>query len=154
MAEFLLFRVDDQQFGVPVTDVDHVVRMVMITPIIAAPRPVTGVINYHGVVLPVFSLRIRFSFPDRSPVPDDMLIITRSVERRLALIADQVQGVVNLSEEMIRAEEILPGIVGVQGFIRADDGMILITDIDRFLLPEEEGTLIKIRPPEEGGISG
>ena len=154
MVKYLLFIVDGQQFGLPVTHIDHVVRMVMIIPIIAAPKAVAGIVNYHGVVLPVFSLRKRFSSPDRSPIPEDILIITGSAKRKVALIADQVQGVVDLPEEMIQAEEILPGITGVQGVIRTGDGMILITDLDRFLLPEEEVTLRRILAPEEGGNAG
>ncbi|MFH0966356.1 MAG: chemotaxis protein CheW [Methanobacteriota archaeon] len=154
MTEFLLFIVDGQQFGLPVTNIDHVVRMVMITPIIAAPQAVAGIINYHGVILPVFSIRMRLSFPDRPSIPDDLLIITGSAKRKVALIADQVKGVIHLSEEIIHADEILPGITGVQGVIRTSDGMILITDIDRFLLPEEEVILKKILSSEEGGKTG
>ena len=138
MAEFLLFMVEDQQFGLPVSQIDHVVRMVMITSILAAPPAVAGIVNYHGVILPVFSLRSRFSFPDRALLPEDVLIITAMAKRKAALIADSVVGVINISEEMTRADEILPGITGVQGVIRTGDGMILITDLNRFLLPEEE----------------
>lgn len=151
MAEFLLFTVDDQQFGLPVTHIDHVVRMVLITPIIAAPQAVAGIINYHGIVLPVFSMRLRFSFPDRPSIPEDLLIIAGSSKRKVALIADQVQGVMQLSEEMIHSDEILPGITGVQGVIRTNEGMILITDLERFLLPEEELALKKLLASEEGG---
>ena len=138
MAEFLLFMVDDQRFGLPVFHIDHVVRMVLISPIIAAPPAVAGIVNYHGEILPVFSVRTRFSFPERAPDPDDLLIITGMGRRKAALIADQVAGVIEVSDEMITADEILPGITGMQGVIRTGDGMILITDLDRFLLPGEE----------------
>ena len=152
MAEFLLFTVDSQRFGLPVTHIDHIVRMVLITPIIAAPQAVAGIINYHGLVIPVFSLRLRFGFPTRSPTPEDHLIITGSAKRKVALIADKVEGVVNLSQEIQQAEDILPGITGVQGVIRTGDGMILITDLERFLLPEEEIALKKILTPEGEGF--
>jgi len=98
-------------------------------------------------------MRLRFSFPNRPSIPEDLLIITGSAQRKVALIADQVQGVMQLSEEMIYSEEILPGITGVQGVIRTSDGMILITDLERFLLPEEELALKKILDPEDGGNS-
>lgn len=144
MTEYLLFMVDTQQFGLPVSLVDHVIRMVQITPIIAAPRAVAGIINYHGIILPVFSIRERFSFEDRSEIPEDILIITISDSRRAALIADQVSGVMEVSDDMIHAEDILPGITGIQGVIRSHEGMILITELNRFLLPEEETALEQV----------
>jgi purine-binding chemotaxis protein CheW len=112
--------------------------MVLITPIIAAPRGVTGMINYHGEILPVFSLRHRLSFPDRELTPEDLLIITGTGRRKVALIADQVTGVEIFSEKPVTAEDIVPGLSGILGVIRTSDGMILITDLERFLLPEEE----------------
>lgn len=154
MAEFLLFMVDGQQFGLPVTHIEHVVRMVMVTPVIAAPRAVAGIVNYHGEILPVFSLRTRLNFPERLPVPEDILIVTGSGRRKVALIADQVTGVFQLSEEIISAEDILPGITGIQGVIRTSDGMIIITDLDRFLLPEEERLFQQALLSDEAERSG
>jgi purine-binding chemotaxis protein CheW len=146
MTEYLLFMVDTQQFGLPVSLVDHVIRMVQVTPLIAAPPAVAGIINYHGSILPVFSIRERFSFPDRQVIPEDILIITVADTRSAALIADQVSGVVEISDDMIHAEDILPGITGIQGVLRNHDGMILITDLNRFLLPEEEKALKQVLP--------
>lgn len=146
MTEYLLFMVDTQQFGLPVSLVDHVIRMVQVTPLIAAPSAVAGIINFHGNILPVFSIRERFSFQDRPVIPEDILIITISDTRSAALIADQVSGVVEISDDMIHAEDILPGITGIQGVLRNHDGMILITDLNRFLLPEEEKALQQVLP--------
>jgi purine-binding chemotaxis protein CheW len=150
MAEFLLFMVDTRQFGIPAARVDHVVRMVAITPVMAAPSPVAGIINYHGKILPVFSVRSRFSFPERPPVPEDLLIITGSLKRNAALIADTVLGVQELSEDLISTDEILPGITGIEGVVRTREGMILITDPDRFLLPEDDILLQNLMDPGRG----
>ena len=136
--------VDSQQFGLPVSHIHHVVRMVQITQIVAAPKAVAGILNYHGTILPVFSIRERFSFITRPNTPEDILIITGTEKRSVALIADSVIGVTNIEEKMIQAEEILPSITGIQGVIRTNSGMILITDLDRFLLPEEEKILTEI----------
>jgi len=144
--------VDSQQFGLPAAHIDHVVRMVRITPIIAAPQAVAGIINYHGEILPVFSIRSRFSFPQRSSIPEDILIITSSDTRKVALIADSVLGVVHLSEDLILVNDILPGITGISGVIRTGDGMILITDLNKFLLPEEEEGLSSVMTPAIAGM--
>jgi len=130
-----------RQYGIPVSVANHVVRMVEITRISAAPEAVAGIINYHGTIIPVFSLRTRFLFPDRSSDPDDLLIITSSSKRKIAMIAEQVIGVMDIPEDLIEPDSILPGMTGVQGVVKTSDGMILITNPDRFLLPTEEEAL-------------
>lgn len=151
MVAFLVFMVDTRLFGIQVTDADHVVRMVQITRVPAAPDAVAGIINYHGTIIPVFSLRSRFMLPDRSPDPEDLLIITTTTRRKVALMADQVKGVMEISQDLISVDSILPGLAGIQGVVKTTDGMILITDPDRFLLPEEESLLTSALGPEAGG---
>jgi len=151
MAEFLIFMVAGRQFGIPVPVADHVVRMVEITMVSAAPEAVAGIINYHGMIIPVFSLRARFLLPGRSPDPADLLIVTSTTRRKAALIADQVIGVTDISEDLIDADSVLPGMTGVQGVVKTAEGMILITDPDLFLLPDEEGRLSTVLNRQKGG---
>ena len=55
---------------------------------------------------------------------------------------DEVTGVIECNkEEIITADNILPGIEYVEGVAKLKDGMILIHNIDRFLSLEEERTL-------------
>nr|WP_319537530.1 chemotaxis protein CheW [uncultured Methanospirillum sp.] len=150
MTEFLIFMVAGRQFGIPVPVADHVVRMVEITRVSAAPEAVAGIINYHGMIIPVFSLRARFLLPDRSPDPIDLLIVTSTTRRKAALIADQVIGVMDISEDLIDADSVLPGMIGVHGVVKTADGMILITDPDQFLLPDEEETLSTVLKRQKG----
>lgn len=137
-------------FGIPVPVANHVVRMVEITRISSTTEAVAGIINYHGLIIPVFSLRSRFMFPEKPPEPAELLIITSGEKRIAALIAEQVVGVKSIEEDLIKADSVLPGMTGVQGVAKTPDGMILITDPDRFLLPEEEGTL-SVALIQEGG---
>lgn len=141
MAEFLIFKVAGRLFGIPVPVADHVVRMVEITRILSISQPVEGILNYHGTIIPVFSLRSRFMFPEKSPDSADLLIITSGAKRMAALIADQVVGVKNIEDGLIEADSVFPGMTAVHGVVKTSDGMILITDPDRFLLPDEERIL-------------
>ena len=60
----------------------------------------------------------------------------------MALVVDEVSSVIARPEsEVIAAHEILPGLEGVQGVVRLEDGMILIYDLTKFLSLEEETAL-------------
>lgn len=153
MVEVLIFMVDSMRFGILVTKTDHVVRMVQITRIEATAKTVVGLINYHGTILPVFSLRSRFMLPDRAPDLDDLLIIISGSRKKVALIAEQIDGTIDIAEDLITTEGIVPGMIGLQGVVKTTDGIILITDPEHFLLPDEETSLTTILNSKSGGIS-
>jgi purine-binding chemotaxis protein CheW len=60
----------------------------------------------------------------------------------VVLAADEVLGVQDYAEATVTAAaEILPGLEGIDGVLRCDDGMILIHNLDKFLSLDEEQVL-------------
>jgi purine-binding chemotaxis protein CheW len=116
--------------------------MVDLTTLPRAPEVVLGVINVQGRVLPVMNLRRRFRLPERDISLTDQLVIARTPRRPVALIVDDVSGVLEYSaEEAVRARDIVPGIEHVEGVAKLPDGLVLIQDLERFLSLEEESAL-------------
>ena len=61
--QFVVFRLGDEQYGVPIGTVDEVVRCpASLTRVPGAPAFVEGVMNLHGQVVPVIDQRRRFAF--------------------------------------------------------------------------------------------
>src|ERR1700712_4788121 len=85
----IVFRLDDNRYGLRADAVERVVRTVEITPLPKAPPTVLGVINAEGQVIPVFDMRRRFQLPERMPDLSDHLIIARAGGRRVALAVDE-----------------------------------------------------------------
>jgi len=135
---FLRFSVAQQQHALPLATVWRVVRMVEITSLPGAPGLVEGVINVQGKILPVFNLRKRVGLPERSSELSDRLIIAETPTHTVALHADSVQGVIEKSEEqVVSAEALAPGTRCIKGVMSSDDALIVIDDLDKFLLAEE-----------------
>ena len=141
--QYVFFTLDEQRYGLHLSAVERVVRVVEITPLPEAPEMVLGVVNVQGQVIPVFNIRKRFRLPEREIALSDQLIIAHISKRTIALLVDAVIGVVEPSEEeMITAEKILPNMEYVEGVVKIEDGMILlIHDLDEFLSLEESKTL-------------
>lgn len=135
--DLLVFMVRDIRFAIPAVLLDHVVRMVAITPVPEAPSGVIGIINYHGEILPVFSLRVFFSLPVTVPKLSDFLLITRK-NRNFAIIAEHIEGVFRPSKEIVSPDSIIPGINGISGIYRCSDGLLVLTNPDDLLNLEEE----------------
>lgn len=142
--QLLVFCLDEQRYGLPLDMVGRVVRVVDITPLPKAPDVVLGVINVQGRIIPVINLRRRFGRPDRKILLSDVLIVSYTCRRPVALVADSVTGVIDCSEQdIVRPEAILPAVAYIDGVVKLKDGLILIQDIDKFLSLEEEESLVQ-----------
>lgn len=142
MGQLVLFTLDDRRYGLPLSAVERVVRMVDVTLLPKAPQIVLGVVNVQGRVIPVVDLRRRFGLPERNFAFTDQLVIARTVRRPVALVADAVSGVLEYSgREASGAQDIVPGIEYVESVVKLPDGLALIHDLDRFLSLEEEAAL-------------
>ena len=142
MVQNLLFVLDGQSFALSAASVQRVARIVEITPLPKAPEAVLGVVNIGGKIIPVADLRKRFGLPARELELSDQLIVVRASTRTVAMVADQVTGMVESSQaEIMGAEEILPGLDYIDGVIKMADGITFIYNLDKFFSLEEEETL-------------
>lgn len=138
----LVFTLANWRCAMELSSVERVYRAVAITPLPDAPDIVLGIVNVRGVVLPVVDLRRRFRLPEKNLMPDDRLIVVHSSGRLVALVVDDVIGVIECCEKDITlASAIVPGMEYVEGVARLKDGMILIHDLSRFLSLEEKAAL-------------
>lgn len=136
------FKLDDQKYALFLSAVMRIIRVVEITILPKAPEIVLGVINMHGLIIPVFDIRKRFRLPQREIQLDHQLIVGTTSKRTVALLVDSVSDVIDIPEEKIIAgKKILPGMEYVEGVVRTEDGMILIHDLEQFLFLQEEKAL-------------
>lgn len=140
--KILVFKIEDQRYGLYLTKVDRVIRAVEMTQLPKAPGIVTGVINVKGRICPVFDIRKRFRLSSKEIDINDCIVLSRTSKRNVALWVDEVENVIEIPEEkIIAAEKIIPGLDYVEGVAKMDDGMILIHNLDTFLSIEEENVL-------------
>ncbi len=141
--QYVVFTLDEQRYALHLSAVERVVRVVEITPLLEVPEIVLGVVNVQGQIIPVFNIRKLFHLPEREINLGDQFIIANTSSRTVALLVDAVSSVVEPSEqEIITAEEIMPGMKYAEGIVKLEDGMIILIDnLDKFLSLEESKTL-------------
>lgn len=133
-----MFELSARRFAIAAAEVEQVALSVEVTPLPGAPAVVEGVIDVHGVVVPVFDLRARFELEARSPGAWDHLVIARAGERRVALRADRVEGLVDLVDEHLTpTEAVTRGAARMVGVARLRDGLVLVQDLAAFLSQAE-----------------
>jgi len=141
--KLLPFALDRQRYALFLSSVEKVHRTVEITPLPKAPPIVLGVINVRGRIIPVIDMRKRFGFPEREIGLNDQLIIAWTPKLLVALVADSVDGVIEIDgQEIIRTDQVLQKTEYVEGVVKLTDGLLLIHDLDRFLSLSEEEALM------------
>ena len=100
--QVVVFRLDKEEFGVPIDSVQEIVRVPeTLTHVPKAPPFVEGVINLRGAVLPVIDLRRRLGLPtvERSDRQRVMVFLIEGV--RTGFIVDSVAEVLKIHKAEI-----------------------------------------------------
>lgn len=137
MVHILHFSVEGIRGAIPLDETMFLVRMVMIHPSPGKSYAVAGILNLHGTLIPVYSLRKLFGFTDRPPRLSDNLIITRCDESVVALWVDETfvvreNGDFPAFEKFDSSAQVIPGVTVLP------DGLAVISDISRFLEYQRE----------------
>src|SRR5580658_3055857 len=131
---FLVFRLGEEEFGLPIGSVDEVAPVPeQISRVPKTPKFLEGVVNLRGEVLPVVDQRRRFDLPK---FPGELrrrrLVVVRTERHRAGLIVDSVSEVLRVSGDAIEPAPDLTGEATrlVRGVINLDKGarMVLLLD--------------------------
>lgn len=137
----VVFGLDGQRYALPLAAVERVVRAVEVVQLPAAPTLVLGLVDVGGAVLPVISLRRRFSLPERDIALSDQFIVARTAQRRVALVVDEAHGMIEYDAANVAPASVSPGMAHLEGVLALDDGLVLIQDLTKLLSLEEARAL-------------
>jgi purine-binding chemotaxis protein CheW len=150
--QLTVFRLDEQRYALPLTNVLRVVRAAELTPLPNAPDIVLGIIDVSGSVLPVINLRRRFDLSEREIAVDDQFLIARMDQRTIVLPIDKAEGVIEIAAtEIVNTGQITPGVKDLRGVAKLADGLVLIHDLEKFLSLDEERMLDEAMQGEMSG---
>lgn len=142
----LIFRLGDDEFGLPIGVVDEVTRMPsQITKVPNTPAFLEGVFNLRGQVVPVVDQRRQFGMVRLDDGSRRRLVVVRTAHHRAGLIVDSVSEVMRTDTDAItdapnltgEATRLVNGIVNLEQAGR----MVLVLDPAELLTRAEHGLL-------------
>lgn len=145
-SQFLVFRLGDDEFGLPIQAVDEVARVPdQITRIPRAPKFLEGVINLRGEVLPILDQRRRFDMPYREHSAGRRLIVVRTDRHRAGLIVDGVSEIRRhpanaIEQPPILNDDITRTVLGVINLVEQGRIVLLLDPVE--LLTRAEHRLL------------
>lgn len=141
--QFVVCTLEKTTFAVALASVERVLRAVEITRVPEAPPSILGVIKVKKLVIPVVNVRRRFGLPDRGVRLSDMLVVARVSHGHVALLVDEVTGLITCGDgAIVPAEKILHEMHSIEGVAKTGDGLVIIEDLERFLTDEEAAAVV------------
>jgi purine-binding chemotaxis protein CheW len=97
------FYVGDGYFGIPVEQVQEVVRPQPITPVPLAPKVVRGLINLRGQILTALDLRCRLGLGEPGDQAKLMNVVVRTDDSPVSFLVDEIGEVLDVDEDAFEA---------------------------------------------------
>jgi purine-binding chemotaxis protein CheW len=143
----LVFRLGDDEFGIPIDAVVEVAQVpARITRVPKTPKFLEGVVNLRGEVLPVVDQRRRFDLPKLENNEKRRLVIIKTERHRAGLIVDSVSDVLRTGRENVapppeltdeKTARLVHGVINLERANR----MVLLLDPTELLTRAEQGLL-------------
>lgn len=97
VAEFLSFRLGDEEFCLDIMAVREIRSWTQPTPLPRAPACLSGVINLRGTILPVIDLAARLGLAPAAADPRHVIIVVERGGQCAGLVVAVVAGIVTLA---------------------------------------------------------
>jgi purine-binding chemotaxis protein CheW len=145
-AEFLSFRLGEEEYGIDILRVQEIRSYEAPTRIANAPHFVKGVVNLRGVIVPIIDLRLKLGCASAEYNGFTVVIVLSVRGRVLGAVVDSVSDVLALGADSIRPAPQMSaaadaGHIMGMGCIRSGDveRMLILTDIESLLSSAEMG---------------
>jgi purine-binding chemotaxis protein CheW len=145
--QLVAVKLSDEEYGIPIMQVQEIVRLLDTTRVPGLPDFIEGVINLRGKIIPLIDLRKRFKLGCRENC-EEMRIVVVSIENQsIGLIVDAVSEVIRVIADNI--EPIPPTIshIGPEyltGVAKLEKRIIILLSLEKILNEIEKGSLTKI----------
>jgi purine-binding chemotaxis protein CheW len=129
-----------EEYGVPISQVQEIVRVGGITMVPNSPSYMEGVINLRGRVLPVLNLRKRLNLSVREMSNASRIVVTEIGSKVIGLLVDAVSHVIKIPADLVEPapEEVLEIDTDyITGVGKVQERIIIMLDLERLLKREK-----------------
>ncbi|WP_371376336.1 chemotaxis protein CheW [Sporomusa aerivorans] len=137
--QLVIFRLAQEEYGLPITKVQEINRLVPITKLPQTPVFMEGIINLRGRIIPVVDLRKRFGLEVSDYDDDSRIIIVEVNGQTVGIIVDAVAEVVRLSAASVEPPPptFILDAKYIQGVGKLDGRLLILLEIDQILTSQE-----------------
>ena len=136
-SRFLIFLWNSEYFGVPISDVQEVVRSTKVKPVPHTTREFSGVVNLRGRIISVIDIAKRFETGNTNNTEKGLMLIlcTRS-DNFVAVLIDEISNVRELNVDQIDRKPAISTAIPTQyliGIGKLDDMLVHLIDLPKLV---------------------
>lgn len=134
--DYLTVMIAEQRFGIPVLQVQDVLREQTVTRIPLASKEVAGSLNLRGRIVTAIDVRKRLGLPDKEGDTPSMSVVVEHKDELFSLIIDTVGDVLRFKDKYYESN---PGTLDPlwrnisTGIYQMEDELLVIMDVSRLL---------------------
>ena len=135
-AQYLTFRLGDEEYGLEILKVQEIRSYSAITPIPNTPRAVRGVMNLRGQIIPVVDLRLTLGMPETAYNRFAVVIVVSIAGKVVGLLADAVSDVLTLARTDVQPPPDFGAPIEarlISGMAKAGEKLVILLDVERLL---------------------
>ena len=145
---FCTFFLDGHFFGVPVQQVQEVIRYQEMTRVPLVPQVVSGLINLRGQIVTAIDLRRRLAMSERLADQLPMNVVVRTDDGALSLLVDEIGDVIEVEEKTFeQPPETLKGMTRemIRGVHKLPERLLLLLNTERVVNVADPGPVAEDR---------
>lgn len=139
--QLVVFKIGEEEFGVDISQVREIVRLIEVTYLPKAPAFIEGVVNVGGQIMVVIDLAKRLGIPSKPRGSTTRIIVIEIGENTVGMVVDSVSEVLRISSDDI---EEVPGLIEtevpehyIRGVGKLKDRLLILLDLSCVLSHEE-----------------
>lgn len=138
MEDVLSFKIVDQEYALPVENIESVVDKTDVTPVPNSKYFVVGLINLRGRIVPVIELTKILGIE----VPDDHIyeniLVLKINEEEIGMYVDEVENVLSIDPKKLEKFQSKESVYSdkVKGVIKIENRLIVYLDLESILEAE------------------
>src|SRR5216117_1027203 len=135
-AQYLTFRLGDEEYGLDILKVQEIRSYAAITPLPNAPPAVKGVMNLRGQIIPVVDLRVTFGMRPTEYTRFAVVIVASIVRKIVGLLADGVSDVLTMARTDVQPAPDFGAPVEarlISGMAKTGEKLVILLDVERLL---------------------
>lgn len=145
MEKYILFKNIGQDFAIDVKDIDRIIEFQVPKKIPESVEYLLGIIKYEDSILPVIDLNKRLYGETKEETEDTKIIVVAWKDRYMGIVVDDILGINDFEEESYEKSNIDTNVAKeyITGFIKSEEGIIIVLNIDEILSEHIEKKLIE-----------
>lgn len=151
-VQLVIFKLGSEEYGVDIMQVKEIGPYKQAVRIPNTPSFIEGVINLRGEIIPIVSLKKRFSIEIEQITDQTRIIVVNVNEKQIGFIVDDASEVLTITSDQIDpAPTIVAGVDReyISGIGKLEERILIILDLNKLFSEKEKQVLSQINENNE-----